>query len=376
MISVLYINSTLKKTGPNVAMYNLICKLDRSKFKPYVLTLSPEDPEFPGLTDAFAALNVEVLSLSLSRMRGFVSGTRRIMEVVKKHHIDVIHNYGFRGDQLVRKRDFPDIKIISTINSNIYDDYTMLYGKLRGTIMAWLHMKSLEGKIAVGCSAFVSEQLYKRYHVDMEVINHGIPKEQFLVSTGEKKREARRKLSLPLEPRIFIFVGYLIFRKDPLTVIHAFLASAAAKDAILLVLGEGPLMKECERVKGDHHNIIFTGQRADVPDYLAASDYYISSAFSEGLPLSVMEAMGSGLPAILSDIRPHRELTTVYMDWEYLFPERDAITLAEKMDKVVKDDYEYLSSSCRGIIENYVNSDVMAGKYCQLYMNPSALINE
>lgn len=56
--------------------------------------------------------------------------------------------------------------------------------------------------------------------------------------------------------------------------------------------------------------VVLTGQipREEVFDLLNSSDAYISSSTLEGMPISVLEAMYCGLPAILSDIPQHKEI--------------------------------------------------------------------
>ena len=62
--------------------------------------------------------------------------------------------------------------------------------------------------------------------------------------------------------------------------------------------------------KGLSDYIQFTGliPRSEVYKILVNSDVYISSSTLEGLPVSVLEGMFCGLPAILSDIPQHREV--------------------------------------------------------------------
>ncbi len=48
--------------------------------------------------------------------------------------------------------------------------------------------------------------------------------------------------------------------------------------------------------------------RDDVYRLLGSVDAFISVSKGEGLPLAVLEAMTAGLPVVLSDIAPHREI--------------------------------------------------------------------
>ena len=58
------------------------------------------------------------------------------------------------------------------------------------------------------------------------------------------------------------------------------------------------------------HRIHFLGYRSDVPQLYAAADVFLFISFREGLSLSLMEAMSSGLPSIVSPIRGNVDLIT------------------------------------------------------------------
>ncbi|TDE13136.1 glycosyltransferase family 4 protein [Dyadobacter psychrotolerans] len=369
MKKILYVVSTLRRLGPTNVLYNLISKLDRSKFYPVILTLSPEDPNHHSLEHDFELLEVEIHKLNLSRIEGFFWATSKIFNFVKSNKIDIVHINGFRGDWLTRRNKNNKLKIVTTINSNIFDDYTMLYGKIYGRIMASLHISAIRKKDAVGCSKFVAKQVNDRYGADLKVIYNGIPKESYQPATTEEKLKLREELALPIPSTIFLFVGLLIYRKDPVTVIKAFIESQSKSNSTMIIIGDGPLMQECKTAAKDSKNIIFLGNRPETLNYLRASDFYIASSFSEGLPTSVMEAMGCGIPVILSDIDPHKELVADIISWPYTFPTSDYITLAKKMDLILKEDYNKLRRECRNVIENQINATIMASKYEQLYLS-------
>lgn len=149
---ILYVVSTLKRTGPTNILYNLINELDRNEFEPIILTLSKDDDRFPSLRNSFQEINVKIIPFSLTRIKGFLFGRQKIRNLIIRENINVLHLFGFRPDFLTDSLKLNNIKIISTINSNIYDDYTMLYGNFFGRIIAFLHIKSLKGKTAVACS--------------------------------------------------------------------------------------------------------------------------------------------------------------------------------------------------------------------------------
>ncbi len=72
-----------------------------------------------------------------------------------------------------------------------------------------------------------------------------------------------------------------------------------------LIIGGGELedkLKEESRRLDIEDRIRFTGFREDVHELLKTMDVFVLPSLSEGMPLSLIEAMASGLPAVASDV--------------------------------------------------------------------------
>lgn len=79
----------------------------------------------------------------------------------------------------------------------------------------------------------------------------------------------------------------------------------------LLLIGDGKELEDLKKLAGNDSRIKFIGRVPSPIKYLRISDYFVSASLSEGLPLAVMEGMGCGLPAILSNIDSHFEMKNV-----------------------------------------------------------------
>lgn len=369
MKNVLYIVSTLQVSGPTNIIYNIIKEIDRSKFTPIILCLSSEGVGNISAYNEFQILNIEIHSLCLSRIQGFFLARSKIIEFCKNMNIDVIHLIGFRADILVQGNKFSKYLQISSVFSNFFDDYTLTNGYLVGRIMAHLHLFSIKSKIMVSCSEYVQAELEKWVNNDFIIIKNSVSPDKFSIPSKEKRMANRKLLGIDASQFVFIFVGVLIKRKDPLTTIKAFIESNACKNgtATLIVLGDGPLRNICENVCIDQKSVFFTGFTAETLTYLQASDYYISSSLSEGLPTSVVEALSCGLVPILTKIPPHVEITKYFDKWNYLFEIRDNKKLTELIDKVICEDSARLSLKSRTIVETELNSKIMSDQYQSLY---------
>ncbi|MEN4013006.1 MAG: glycosyltransferase [Chloroflexota bacterium] len=95
----------------------------------------------------------------------------------------------------------------------------------------------------------------------------------------------------------------------------------------LLLLGGGSqagLLRSILQQQGVLEQVYFGGQinGDELPVYYQAADVYVSASHSDGSSVSLMEALASGLPALVSDIPGNREWITTGQDG-WLFPDGD-----------------------------------------------------
>jgi glycosyltransferase involved in cell wall biosynthesis len=126
--------------------------------------------------------------------------------------------------------------------------------------------------------------------------------------------------------------------KDFLTLVRA-LARLSEGGFEALLVGDGPDRGEVEAeiVKlGVEGRVKLAGERSDVPALLADSDVFVLSSRSEGLPVSVLEAMAAELPVVASDVGGLGELV-VDGETGLLVPSGDPAALAEALGRLLDD---------------------------------------
>jgi L-malate glycosyltransferase len=100
-----------------------------------------------------------------------------------------------------------------------------------------------------------------------------------------------------------IFVGRLVpIKRVDLFLAAVWRAKRVIPDITAAVLGDGPLREPLERLAHSLQldgNVIFAGHRQDVDVWLKRAKVFVLTSLSEGLALSLMEAMLSGLPAVV-----------------------------------------------------------------------------
>lgn len=119
----------------------------------------------------------------------------------------------------------------------------------------------------------------------------------------------RRALSLPADACVLVCVGTIIGQKAHDVLLDSFALVRAQNDrAELLIVGDArdpdrkaALDAQAEKL-GITGHVHFLGMRSDIPEILAASDVLVSSSDWEGAPVSLLEAMANGLPAVVTDV--------------------------------------------------------------------------
>jgi glycosyltransferase involved in cell wall biosynthesis len=158
----------------------------------------------------------------------------------------------------------------------------------------------------------VSEQ------VKNELINIGINKEKILIikngvdtsifKPSNDKETLRKKYNLPQKNLLILYLGRLTAVKQPIKLLKIFsLLEKRMNEITLLIVGDGELSKKVENYvyQNKIKNVIIFGKmdyKKDVPLLYSCCDCYISLSSYEGLPLTILEAISSGLPCIVSDI--------------------------------------------------------------------------
>ena len=128
-------------------------------------------------------------------------------------------------------------------------------------------------------------------------------------ATEEIHKEKRRWLctafGIPNDATILLSVEEVNKNKNHRIVIEA-LGQLGRKDIYYVICGCGPLTDRYKKLSNQLNigqQVILAGYRMDIADFYKAADIFVFPSFREGLPVSVMEAMASGLPVIATRIR-------------------------------------------------------------------------
>lgn len=197
------------------------------------------------------------------------------------------------------------------------------------------------------CNAYAIEKKIRSVTnlttLPIEVIPNGLQIDFSEAEVQAMRQELRADLGLGPEVFVVGFLGRFAEVKNPTMVLEAFYKFVTAnrhnpgEQLKLLMVGDGPLMPDLEqktKALGIESMVLFPGERTDSLRWLSAMDILVNSSTSEGMSQAILEAMGLGVPLVVTDVGDSRRLIqgdSVGPDCGSWVPSGDSNQLAEQI---------------------------------------------
>ena len=156
---------------------------------------------------------------------------------------------------------------------------------------------------------------------------------------------------------------------------HALLLQTVARlresgrDVSLTLVGDGPLrgaLEERARELGISQRVRFAGRRTDTPAFYRDCDLFVLLSDYEGMPMSIIEAMASGLPVVATRAGGVAELVDDGVNGALV--EADAAAAAEAIAAICDDPALYARLSDGAVrTSSHYSAEAMMEKYVDLY---------
>jgi len=181
----------------------------------------------------------------------------------------------------------------------------------------------------------------------------------------------RARFGLPEDDIILLSIGRLTHQKQPFTMIEVFShLEKNLKNVTLCIAGKGELLEATKNLaqRMGLRKVIFLGyiDDRDLPKFYACADYYIMTSKYEGLPLTLLEAMSSGLACIVSDI-PNLAIVRdaecgIVINFE------DVYTASEQILNYVINEHSDHSRKAREYVLNNHNWHLISKRYLKEFL--------
>lgn len=369
-IKVAFVETNCKKNGPIKQTLNIIRNMDKEIFEPSLITVWSEDAD-NSMIDDYKKLGIPVLSANLSKKKSVLVGRQEVGKLLEQLKPDIVQGVGMPPYRMTL--GYKKAVHFITLRNYCYEDYPDYYGKILGTAMAFLDLNLIKKRMAAGepfvtCSESLTKMYKSRQNMEIPYIRNGVDVSQYTKRDITKTADVRENLELPLDKVIYVYSGGFIDRKNQREAITAFLKMKKNGDAVLLLLGDGTNFESLKSEFSQHQNILFRGKVSNVNEYLHASDVYLATSKSEGLPNGVLEAMACGLPVLLSDIPQHMEVLEADPECGHSYKLGNVEQLSNLMDQMLDEDLiKSGERSYKAVMENFT-AEGMSRRYQNLYL--------
>lgn len=352
---IAYVINRIGNGGPGNVVLNLINNIDISQFVPILITIFEGNDS--DIVNRLKEKGITVVEChNNSRIKYILFGQKEFKKIIYENKIDVIHSHGFVPD-MASARIRSCVRKINTIHNVMFEDYLFYYGKWKSAIYTKLHLRAMKKlDICVCCSKSVYDVM-KNYLKKAIFIRNGV------AENNTSDIETREHLGIPKTAIVFIYVGRLSRRKRTVQLVASFHCSHSENEYLLLI-GEGAERSKCQEINDDH--IIYMGFQNNPYRYMRIADIYISASATEGLSMSIIEALSCGLGLFISDIPSHREFFMISKDI-YLGETFSENAFSDALKKL-RDNLSKLDrAKIKEFQKKYLSDENMARQYELLY---------
>lgn len=265
----------------------------------------------PGsLADALAARGIETFCLPLggeiSPWRDLAC-VRLLVSLLKRCRVDVVHAHSYKaglvGRLAARAAGVP--AVVLTVHSSILQDRRSPWKKHLFAVTERL-LAGLTDRI-ITVSRDLGREIADRKMVPREklvTIYNGIVPERF--NKPPDREYLQKIIGIPAGKKVVGTVSRLAPQKGVGDFIKAAARLSGEKEGVVfLVAGDGPLRADLERRAGEENlsgRLFFIGERQDVQIILPCLDVLVLASVTEGMPLTVLEALAAGCPVVATRV--------------------------------------------------------------------------
>jgi len=305
MFKILFVHNSLDFGGAQSVRYMFLKHLDSKLLSINICCLANKG-EFGKKIEALG-YKIDAFNLPYGLLQ--LSTTLKLYHYIKGNNFDIVHSALFHANYhaaLAARW----AKVPFLITEEHGEHY--FHSKKRHFIYRIVGRRiSQMSNFVLCCSDYVKrgvQQTYSLKDENMVVLKNLIEDKKLEIKRS--KEDVKAELNIPFNAVMMGTVSSLYWIKNQKILIDA-LIELNKGNLFLIIIGDGPIknnLKEYAQKLGVTDKVRFTGWRNDVADMLNALDIFVLPSVSEGLPISLLEAMSIGLPCIASRVGGIKEV--------------------------------------------------------------------
>ncbi|MBL9145312.1 MAG: glycosyltransferase [Verrucomicrobiaceae bacterium] len=322
---VAFLITALGSGGAEMMLTQLITNLDRTRFAPEVISLIPGGKH----TDILRAAGIPVHDLGMVAGKPSLASLLKLRRLTKQIEPDLLVGWMYHGNLAATLASWIGHRapVIWNVRQSLY---SLAYEK-RGSAMV---IKALAHLGFNPQHILYNSQISARQHeaigydaTKTVLVPNGFNTESFKPDANARA-SVRQELGLPPDAILIGRFGRNSAMKDYPTFIEAM---KLVPNAHAIIAGTGT--EELKSLVIGHSSFVILAERHDLPRLTAALDIACSSsAFGEGFPNVVAEAMCSGVPCVVTDVG---DSAWLLQDAGKVVPPNNARALAAALNELI-----------------------------------------
>jgi len=332
-LSVLYFTNSILWGGVEEHICGLLRKLSRRLFRPHLVC----DPAIYERFNDASPGDVDITPLAFSSARHVAAATR-FARLLVREQFEIVHSHMFWSSLFASP--IASACRVPVIVETLHGTEAWRKGWKANYIVDRATTPFVLKYVAV-CESD-ARFLENKKHVPAKkiaIIHNGVDTRRFSVQQ-DARNAIRHALGFTEADSVLIVVARLHPGKGHRVLLDAMRQLLHSYPKLKLIcLGEGqgePELRALCETFGLAHCVRLVGYQQNVPEWLAAADINVLPSFYEGLPLTILEAMASGLPTVASNVGGIPEAIEDGVSG-LLVPPGDARRLAEALSLLLRD---------------------------------------
>lgn len=318
-----------------------------------IINIGDDIPELDDIVIETKGLSMWTLYTpkGIFRNGGYIANLRACITDMKP---DIIHVHGIKESMMVLLAGLHGAKLVKTV-----------------------HGYTATEKYSKGWFKILLDQFLYRFHNEVVGVSENM-KDDYGIKTIIPNGIKPVKLNLDaIDPEIaefckdsyvFLCTARLSKEKNLSNLITAMgSVKKHTHNAKLLILGDGELRNELQLFTKLYHVddvVKFAGFVPNAPDYLSLAKVYVQPSFTEGTPISVLEAMSVGMPMMLSYVGGMKKLYDEGVSWN---SGTDYTDISKVMEHFVKNDINQINRKAQDLFKEKYSSVAMHNSYDIIY---------
>lgn len=299
---IVHIITGLRTGGTETMLYNILSRMDKSRFETWVVSLTGEGD----WAERLRMTGAHVIVLNMRKGPGIFGKIVKLVRIIRQVKPHLVQTWLYHADLIggLAAKAAGSSKIVWSIRHMNLEPHlnkrtTLMAAKLCSWLSFWVPVKILS-------NAEVSSETHVRYGYDKTkilTIPNGFDTEVYKPDTPARQ-DVRQELGIGAEAQVIGLIARFHPQKDHANFIRAAgMVLKSRPETIFILCGSGIDNENVGLASwidaaGIRPNLRMLGMRMDVPRIMASLDLLVLSSLGEGFPNVIGEAMACGIPCV------------------------------------------------------------------------------